>query len=170
MIKKNGFTLIELLVVMAIIGILAALSLTSFSTAQKNSRDTRRKSDLAQYRNALEAYASNNGGKYPNNTKNGASCIGDGIFREDGADPNGPLINEYLPTMIRDPINTCAVTVCDPSSGSHCSYYYYGVLDGISYTLHANLETGGHWQICSSGKAGKVSTWVAPGSGNCELP
>lgn len=62
---KKGFTLIELLVVISIIGILAALTLVSYSGAQKQTRDTQRKSDLGQYRIALEAYAAAHDGDYP---------------------------------------------------------------------------------------------------------
>lgn len=61
---KKAFTLIELLVVIAIIGILLTVASASFITAQKQSRDTRRKTDLEQIRQALETYRSENG-TYP---------------------------------------------------------------------------------------------------------
>jgi len=54
--KKFGFTLIELLVVIAIVGILVAVGSISYLTASKQSRDTRRKTDLEQIRQALETY------------------------------------------------------------------------------------------------------------------
>ncbi|MGB9883476.1 MAG: type II secretion system protein [Microgenomates group bacterium] len=57
MIKK-AFTLLELLVVIGIIAILVALGTTSYSTAQKKSRDAKRKSDLKAIQNALEQYYS----------------------------------------------------------------------------------------------------------------
>jgi prepilin-type N-terminal cleavage/methylation domain-containing protein len=62
---RRGFTLIELLVVISIIGILAALSLASFTTSQKQARDTERKSDLSQYRSSLESYANIKNGLFP---------------------------------------------------------------------------------------------------------
>lgn len=61
---KKGFTLIELLVVIAILGVLIALASSSFLTAQKQSRDSKRKTDLEQVRQALETYRSEVG-QYP---------------------------------------------------------------------------------------------------------
>lgn len=58
MSKKDrfGFTLFEILIVVTIIGVLAALSLTAYSTAQRRTRDTKRKGDLKSISNALEQY------------------------------------------------------------------------------------------------------------------
>jgi len=53
-VENLGFTLIELLVVISIIGILASLTLVSYTGAQKQTRDTQRRSDLNQYRNACQ--------------------------------------------------------------------------------------------------------------------
>ncbi len=57
---KRGFTLIELLVVIAIIGILIAVGSISYTRATQLSRDSRRKTDLEQIRQALETYRSEN--------------------------------------------------------------------------------------------------------------
>lgn len=65
--KKFGFTLIELLVVIAIVGILVAVGSISYLTTSKQSRDTRRKTDLEQIRQALETYRSELG-SYPSDT------------------------------------------------------------------------------------------------------
>ncbi len=51
---KKGFTLIELLIVISIIGILASLTLASYSGTQQKARDGVRKSDLTQIKRALE--------------------------------------------------------------------------------------------------------------------
>ncbi|AKM83449.1 MAG: pilin domain-containing protein, general secretion pathway protein G [Candidatus Woesebacteria bacterium GW2011_GWF1_31_35] len=61
---KKAFTLVELLVVMAIIGVLAALAVGSFRTAQMRGRDAQRKSDLKQISNSLELFYADYG-KYP---------------------------------------------------------------------------------------------------------
>ena len=53
---RKGFTMIELLVVIAIMGILIAVGIVSFSTAQKTTRDSRRKQDMKTISSALELY------------------------------------------------------------------------------------------------------------------
>ncbi len=63
--KKNAFTLLELLVVIGIISILLALGAISYSTAQKKSRDAKRKGDLKTIQNSLEQYYSVCGYNYP---------------------------------------------------------------------------------------------------------
>ena len=54
--KQKAFTLVELLIVMSIIGVLAAIGLGSFTTAQMRGRDAERKSDLKQISHSLELY------------------------------------------------------------------------------------------------------------------
>lgn len=61
---RPGFTLIELLITISIIGILAALTLSSYGSAQAKARDGIRKSDLAQIKRALELVKADCGGAY----------------------------------------------------------------------------------------------------------
>lgn len=53
---SNGFTLIELLVVVAIIGILAAIVISQYSSYRERSFDSRALSDLRNAASAEEAY------------------------------------------------------------------------------------------------------------------
>ncbi|MBP7768371.1 prepilin-type N-terminal cleavage/methylation domain-containing protein [Candidatus Woesebacteria bacterium] len=69
--SKSGFTLIELLVSITIMGILAAIGLSSFNSAQIKARDAKRKSELASIARALELY-NTDFGVYPANNSSGA--------------------------------------------------------------------------------------------------
>lgn len=57
---QKAFTLLELLVVIGIIGILLSMITVSFTNAQKQSRDARRKQDAVAIQNAMEQYYSSN--------------------------------------------------------------------------------------------------------------
>lgn len=54
----------ELLITVSIIAILIAIGIASYSTINKQSRDTKRKSDIEQLRSALEMYRADNS-SYP---------------------------------------------------------------------------------------------------------
>ncbi|HUW21038.1 MAG TPA: type II secretion system protein [Candidatus Bathyarchaeia archaeon] len=138
--QKFGFTLIELLVVISIIGILMALALTGMGGARKNARDTQRKSDIGQYAAAIEGYAGDNSGRYPNQAGDSNTSGGTGIF-----DAAGLIIDEYMTSRIDDPINTASYR-----------YEYYIDATYTIYKLRATLETGGWWETCSNGKSGKT--------------
>lgn len=62
---KKGFTLLEMLIVIGIIAILVALGASSYSTAQRKARDSKRKSDLKMVQNAYEQYYSICNFNYP---------------------------------------------------------------------------------------------------------
>jgi len=153
--SKLGFTLIELLVVISIIGILASLALVSYGGAQKQSRDAVRRSDLEQYRNALEGYAGANNGKYPGFSRSGVIQIGG----------NNLCTSNYLypfmsDTCLTDPAPSTSYACGNDNAYQYC-YFEDGTIDGAtanSYLLYAKLETGGYWVVCSNGKAGKVTT------------
>ena len=70
--KKKGFTLIELLVVVAIIGLLATLSIVALNNARARARDAKRVADVKQIQTALELYY-NDQGAYPTGGSLGTS-------------------------------------------------------------------------------------------------
>ncbi len=144
--RQRGFTLIELLVVISIIGVLAALTLVSFSGAQKQTRDTERRSDLNQYRNALENYAASNDGAYP--------TLSAGDVTDTACNGNDGALDPFLSSCPADPNN----------ADGYLEYQIWS--NGSDYTLWADLESGGYWVVCSNGKSGGAE--AAP-TGACNL-
>jgi len=58
---QRGFTIVELLIVIVVIGILAALVVTTYSGIQAKARDSKRQTDLQALQTQIEAfYATNN--------------------------------------------------------------------------------------------------------------
>ncbi|HUP26189.1 MAG TPA: type II secretion system protein [Candidatus Limnocylindrales bacterium] len=54
--KQQGFTIVELLIVIVVIGILAALVITTFTGIQQKARDTERTTDIKALHGQIEAY------------------------------------------------------------------------------------------------------------------
>jgi prepilin-type N-terminal cleavage/methylation domain-containing protein len=108
----RGFTLLELLVVIGIIAVLVGLGSTAYSTAQKKSRDAKRRGDIKAVQQALEQYYSICGYVYPASVASGVVC----------ASP--------ATTLIAD-----ADMPVDPTSGDEYVYTYTAVSN--SYTLCA---------------------------------
>lgn len=133
---KKAFTLIEILIVISIIGILTSLATVSYVASQKQVRDMQRKSDLNQYRTALENYANTHDGLYPPKpTKEPADTL-------------------CVPSLLD--ISSCPA---DPKlADAGYVYYYISDISGTSYLLWSVSETkdGKNWVVCSSGKSDYV--------------
>jgi prepilin-type N-terminal cleavage/methylation domain-containing protein len=112
--RQTGFTLLELLVVISIIGILIAISSAAFSTAQKKSRDAKRRGDIKTMQNGFEQYYAQNDGLYANSCAAMVSLNGVAIF------------SGGLP---KDPKTGADYSCPSPSTSSYC--------------ICATLETGG---------------------------
>lgn len=66
--KTTGFTIVELVVVIAVVGILATISIMSYSQTQRKARDTEREADISVIQSALETFYEKNG-EYPGTTE-----------------------------------------------------------------------------------------------------
>lgn len=139
-----GFTLIELLVVISIIGLLAAFSMVSFSTSQKQARDAERQSDLKQYQATLVSFAGKNKGLYPqraNDIEADTELCGDLGLTSVGcpSDPKDPAYTYQYCTN---------GTVEDGTAGA-TAFALWAEYEGIE---------DNYFVICSSGKAGDTAT------------
>jgi prepilin-type N-terminal cleavage/methylation domain-containing protein len=115
-IRLPGFTLLELLVVISIIGILVAIGASSFSVAQKQGRDARRRGDMKAIQNAMEqSFATNATNVYPSGCSNGVSItIGSTTVK----DPGGVT---YECSRSTDEKNYCACATMDNAGGNAAS-------------------------------------------------
>lgn len=146
--RNEAFTLIELLIVIAVLGSLAGIVVVRFTGAQSAALDTKRKSELRQYQNALEIFATRNNSAYHISTSTiDASSMCTAIGLTSGSCPNDPK-----------------------SASGWQNYRYQSNASGTDYVLWTRLEklnTSGvaeSFIVCSDGQAGvmPVTTWTAP--------
>lgn len=152
---QMGFTLVEMLIVISIVGLLASLTIVSFTSSQKQARDTQRKSDLKQYATALEGYANENNSLYPERATT--------VSAKD--------------TLCVD----MGITSCpeDPKNSADSTFTYNYQSDGAStgtakatkFVLWVKIErTTDYWVVCSDGKLGtKAQAAFSVSGGNCPI-
>lgn len=145
---SQGFTIIELLIVIVVIGILAALVITTYNGIQQKARDTERKTDINAVQGQVEAYQAENG-KYPclaSVTSTCAADINSATFRAANmkgldpaalADPNNASSQALVGTQTTNAYAYEASPAgCDDASNGDCT----------SYKLIAVLESGGTYE------------------------
>lgn len=114
--NRRGFSLFELLVTISIIGILMAVAMVSYSSAQKKARDNRRVQDMNAIQKAAEQRYATNSYVYPQSTA-----------LSEWRTATGEQIMEVFPT---DPKN----------SGSYIYNYDGTFASGTGYCACALLE------------------------------
>ena len=134
--QQKGFTIVELLIVIVVIGILAALVITTFTGIQKKARDTERTTDIKALHGQVEAYYTQNG-RYPTldnmNDASWRTTNMKGLDAEALKDPKGSAGTLVGAAAANAYAYAVAPAGCDNGSGGDCT----------SYVLTATLEGGG---------------------------
>ena len=162
----SGFTLVELLVVMAIISILAVISLANFRTSQIKARDAERKNDLRQIANALEAYMSDHA-TYPavssgkiKSCSSASTCSPStvvdcewGTTPREFCDTNNTVYMKEIPDDV----------IANPPGQPHYCYWS----DGKSFKLYAKLENSNDPEVKGPFTCAGINTYnLGIASGN----
>jgi prepilin-type N-terminal cleavage/methylation domain-containing protein len=131
--KQSGFTIVELLIVIVVIGILAALVITTFTGIQQRARNTERETDIKAIHGQLEAYYAQNG-YYPTLAVVTASGGLPGLDPEALTPPGtgATQIDSAAATTLKYQYNP-SPSGCDNTGTNECT----------GYTLEAALEGGG---------------------------
>lgn len=104
--KQQGFTIVELLIVIVVIGILAALVITTFSGIQQTARDAERQTDINAIHGQLEAYYAKEGA-YP-----ALAQLNDATWR-------GTEMKGLDPGALQDPKGSSQALVASPVANSY---------------------------------------------------
>jgi prepilin-type N-terminal cleavage/methylation domain-containing protein len=154
--KQKGFTVVELLVVIAVVAILATITLVSYRNVQAKARDTERKTEVQAIADGIKLYRLKNGNDIQNGSGCGSSGNGQGWFAyETGAAPYTKSILTclkeagYLDGDMIDPSNCVTTSVAAPGTTCKPTGYTY-----MKYTctyqgqtvsaIYARLETEDH--------------------------
>lgn len=143
--NQKGFTIVELLIVIVVIGILAALVITTFTGIQQKGRNTERTTDIKALHGQIEAFYAQNG-YYPSlddmNNVTSATWVADnlkGLDKEALKDPKGT--GYTLATGATANQYSYAVTQADGTTACTDT-----AKDCAKYKLIATLEGGGTYE------------------------
>ncbi len=145
--KQHGFTIVELLIVIVVIGILAALVITTFTGIQQKGRNTERTTDIKALHGQIEAYYAQNG-RYPTltdmNTSSWRTTNMKGLDNDAMFDPKGntadttPLAAAAVASEYSYDVKASDGTACDNSTKDCASYVLTATLEGGStYTKNS---------------------------------
>ena len=141
-LKQQGFTIVELLIVIVVIGILAALVITTFTGIQQKARDTERTTDIKALHGQVEAFYAQKG-FYPSLTDMNGSAWRTTNMK--GLDAEA----------LKDPKGSAQTLVASPAANS----YAYAVTNAAGTSCEADDTTCAKYTLTSTNE-GTPATFV----------
>jgi prepilin-type N-terminal cleavage/methylation domain-containing protein len=171
---SSGFTLIEFLITAAILSILITAVVIAINPKARinEALDSQRRTDLAQMRSALEAYATAHNASYPS-TEGLWLCFGCSAYGTDSlgnsttAESWIPQLSQtgFLKSLPRDPKTGMASDLCGSGLNGIAGYSYMS--DGKNFKLRATctpasgLHSASDGDFCAS--LGSIPTATSTG-------
>lgn len=153
-VTQKGFTIVELLIVIVVIGILAALVITTYNGIQQKGRNTERETDLKALQGQLEAYYALKG-SYPAIATDGTGLGSDsaknvefvqtemkGLDKEALRDPKSPVATDGTHDFSLGTTATATKYGYAPTQDDGSTACTAAAGDCTKYKLTANLEGG----------------------------
>lgn len=136
----------ELLISISIIAILIAIGVASYATINKQSRDTKRKSDVEQIRAALEMYRADNG-YYP--AAGSGSWVVASNENDAAAGLTPYLVPTYIPVIPRDPksLQSYMYQATNLSGGNYYGYCMSALLEAENPSDTCTPSTGQNYGL-----------------------
>ncbi len=100
--KRQGFSLVELVIVVVIIGVIAAIAVPRISRGAKGAGDAAIRATLAGMRNALDMYAAEHGGTFPDGADQAAveaQLVAKTAFDGSAGTDFGPYLRTGFPSI-----------------------------------------------------------------------
>lgn len=144
--RNTGFSLIELIIVVVIIAIIGAIAIPRMSRGAAGASDSALVGDLAVLRSAIDLYAAEHGGTFPDatnftNVMTGyTDASGDAQATKDASHIYGPYLRKIPPLPVGT--NKNATSVADGTSvttpGGSADGWWYDPTSGV---IKANLAS-----------------------------
>jgi prepilin-type N-terminal cleavage/methylation domain-containing protein len=144
--SKKGFTIIELLISIVVIGILASITIVSYSGIQKTSRDSERGSDVVALKIAIEKY-------YAENSKYPGACSG-GDDTECAIGSLATLLAPYVVSIPHDPRNVAD----SPTDYRYIRGATASPSEPSSFGIKISYESKA---VCKTGSNTKTAWWTS---------
>lgn len=158
MVQKRAFTLIELLIVVAIIGILAAIAVPNFLSAQVRAKVARAESDMKNLKTALESYQIDHNG-YPPARMNAITKETGQIALSHRFYPLTTPVS-YMSSIPSDPFYS-QLSAHDPDFFD--TYDYFDDWSGVNYDKsESGSGTRGYSYRLASAGPDNVMCWGSP--------